>query len=551
MFWIFTAVCSTRRFICDFLDRPLASVVCHSHPVGGSFGGKDDTASFVCARVALAAVKLKRPVKILYDRAWSMRESYKRAPYKMDYRVGFDKEGRLTAYTSRILADSGAYTSTTPWSTWRSIVQNIGPYRVDHAAADISGVATNNVFTGAFRGFGSPQINFAVEQIMDIAAEKLGLTPLEIRKRNGLVPGDITITGQKLDGHKVSLMEVMEKTARAIGFEKKWKNCSRGRGERWYGIGLAVSFRGCSLGAEAMDYCCATLNMQLDGSVHLDTAVFENGQGAASAMILLAAEELGILPDAIRYGSTTTASIPDGGTTVASRGTLMGGGAVKEAAGKLKKILAETLYPLIAERPEEVLFQDNLIRGTRGRSLSWAEAGRRMYQARVYPFTFGSFQAPPVSWDDKTGQGNAYFSYVYSSQAVELEVEPASGTWRLLNIVASHDIGRAVNPPMVRGQIYGGVVQGIGMALTEDFFSEEGQVRSLNFSSYKIPRMTDLPEITALIVENPDPLSPTGAKGIGESALELIAPAIANALAAATGRRFYDLPIRLKEELEI
>jgi CO/xanthine dehydrogenase Mo-binding subunit len=174
-----------------------------------------------------------------------------------------------------------------------------------------------------------------------------------------------------------------------------------------------------------------------------------------------------------------------------------------------------------------------------------------MYLKRVYPFAFGSFQSPPVSWDEETGKGDAYFSYVYSCQAVEVEVDPQKGSCRLLNIVATHDIGRAINPPMVEGQIHGGVVQGAGMALTEDFLMEEGKVKSLNFSKYKIPRMTDIPEITTQIVENADPLSPTGAKGIGEPALEIIAPAIANALAAATGKRFTSLPVNLKKELNL
>ncbi len=539
---------STRRFVCAYLGKPLTSVVCFSHAVGGSFGGKDDTASVVCARAALAALKLKRPVKMLYSREWSMRESYKRVPYKMDYKVGFNEEGRLTGAVSRTLGDSGAYTSTTPWSTWRSTVQNIGPYRVDHIRGEVLGVATNNVFTGAFRGFGSPQTNFAIEQIMDMAAEKLGITPLEIRKRNAVVQDSVTITGQKLDDHTVSLIEVMEKTAAAAEFEKNYARCSRGKGNKWYGIGMAASYRGCSVGAEAMDFCCASVNIQFDGSILLDTAVFENGQGAPSAMMLIAAEELGVPVEAIQYQESSTASIPDGGTTVASRGTLVGGGAIKDAMSRLKPLLAETLCPLIAESPDQISFHDNRVWGSDSRSLSWPEVGRQMYLARVYPFAFGSFQAPRVSWDEENGQGTAYFSYVYSCQAVEVEVDPVKGSCRLLNIVATHDIGKAINPPMVEGQIHGGVVQGAGMALTEDFLVEEGKVKSLNFSKYKIPRMTDIPEITTQIVENPDPLSPTGAKGIGEPALEIIAPAIANAIAAATGRRFTSLPINLKKE---
>jgi len=261
-------------------------------------------------------------------------------------------------------------------------------------------------------------------------------------------------------------------------------------------------------------------------------------------MMILASQMLGVPVEKIHYQGSSTATIPDGGTTVASRGTMMGGGALKDALDKVKEIIAGALLSELADRKEEIEFRDGRIFGTRGRSLSWEEAGKKMYLARIYPYAFGTFQAPRVSWDEETGQGDAYFSYVYSSQAVELEVDPDTGKWKILNIVASHDIGRAVNPLMVKGQIYGGVVQGAGMALTEDFKTDpEGRARSLNFSSYKIPRMTDFPDIQAHIVENFDPLSPTGSKGIGEPALEIIAPAIANALASATGRRFTSLPI--------
>ncbi|MDC7239000.1 MAG: molybdopterin-dependent oxidoreductase, partial [Spirochaetales bacterium] len=541
---------STRRFISAYLARPLASIIVHGHAVGGSFGGKDDTASVVCARAALAAVDLGRPVKLLYDRPWSMRESYKRNPYKMWYKAGFTKEGKLHSVISRTLSDSGAYTSTTPWSTWRSAVQNVGPYELNDIRADVYGVATNNIFTGAMRGFGSPQTNFAFEQIMDMAAEKLDIDPLEIRRINAVRDGSETITGQVLDDHTVSLVEVLDKAAGIIGYESRKSLNTRGvPGEdgKLRGIGLACSYRGCSLGAEGMDFCCATVNVQFDGSVLMDVSVFENGQGAPSAMMILASQMLGIPVEKIHYNASSTATIPDGGTTVASRGTLVGGGALKDAVDQLKKIIRDTLKKHLVDGDEDIEFRDDRIWGSRGRSLSWAEAGRMMYLARVYPFALGTFQAPPVTWDEETGQGDAYFSYVYSAQAVELEIDPKSGVCSILNIAAAHDIGKAVNPPMVIGQIQGGIVQGAGMALTEKFLlDDEGRALSLNFSKYKIPRAPDLPDIKAAIVENYDPLSPTGVKGIGEPALEIIAPAIANAVAAATGSHLKSLPLDIK-----
>ena len=196
---------STRRFVAAALGSLLAGVEVFNPPMGGGFGGKDDTAAIVCARAALAARAVGRPVKIVYEREWSMRESYKRHPYRLHYRVGFGEDGRFRAASIDMLCDSGAYTSVTPWVNWRSLVQCCGPYSVADVRTDIHAAATNNVFTGAMRGFGAPQVNFAVEQLMDMAAERLGISPVEIRRINMLRQDGVTMTGQKLDGHVVSL----------------------------------------------------------------------------------------------------------------------------------------------------------------------------------------------------------------------------------------------------------------------------------------------------------------------------------------------------------
>lgn len=534
---------STRRFVCAWLGLGFAEVEVFSHPVGGSFGGKDDTASAVCARAALAAMLCGRAVKLIYDREWSFKESYKRPPYRMTYRWGFDADGRLRAAEINMLVDSGAYTSTVPWSTWRSTVQCCGPYRVDHVHTDVRAAATNNVFTGAFRGFGSPPVNFAVEQLMDEAAELIGIDEVEIRRRNMLVDGDETITGQKLEGHRVSLGQVLDTVIETIDYEEKRKRCSFGQGDVLYGIGLALAYRGASVGAEAKDFCSCMVNCQFDGSVIMETGIYENGQGAQSAMVLALARELGISRKRIRYTESTTSRIPEGGTTVASRGTLMGSAAVCDAAEKLKVIIAEALAPKLGCEADEVRIQNDRVFGPES-GLSWEEAMATMFDERVYPFAFGSYKAPEVTYDEETGQGDPYFTYVYSCQAVELEINGTTGAARILNAVAAHDVGRAVNPVLLRGQIYGGIVQGMGMALFEDYSVEDGHARALNYNKYRIPRATDVPDMTAIVVENFDSTSPSGSKGIGEPALELIAPAIANAYYRATGRRRRELPLR-------
>ncbi len=535
---------STRRFICAYLGLPLTEVEIISHPTGGSFGGKDDTASVVAARAALAAQCTGRPVKIIYTREWSMRESYKRPAYTLDYTLGLSKDGKVQAVVCRNLADSGAYTSTVPWSTWRAAVQCCGPYQVEHVRGDVYGVATNNVFTGAFRGFGSPQVNFSVEQLMDVAAEKCGLTPREIRYKNMVTQDCTTITGQVLDNHKVSLQEVMDRVLDTIGYDEKFSRCSRGKGDEsnLYGIGFAISYRGASLGAEGKDFCSAVINCQFDGSVLLETGIWENGQGAQGTMMLALSDALGINLERIRYVESSTSQIPDSGTTVASRGTILGTGAVCRAAEQLKELIGNTLAPILGCEPWEVSIQDDAVWGG-GNRLSWEECMTKMYDARVFPYAFGNYQTPDIWWDEEEGRGVPYFTFVYSCQAVEIAVDAKRKKMRVLDIVAGHDIGKAVNPLYLRGQVHGGVVQGAGMALTENFIVEKGKVETLNYNTYKIPKATDVPDITTLLIENEDPSSPMGCKGIGEPALEIIAPALANAFYQATGKRQFTLPL--------
>jgi CO/xanthine dehydrogenase Mo-binding subunit len=539
---------STRRFVASTLGMELKDVEVRTVPMGGGFGGKDDTAALVCARAALCAFITKRPVKLIYSREMSMRESYKRHPYTMQYRMGLKQDGKITFVKVRMVADGGAYCSVTPWVTWRSTVQCCGCYEVPNVHCDVYGVYTNNIFTGAFRGFGSPQVNWAIEQLVEIAAEQLGMDELEFRRVNMVKQGSCTVTNQVLDTHKVSLAEVMDKVLKEIDYETKRKRCSFGDplGDKWYGIGFAISYRGMSLGAEGVDFNSAIINVQPDGSVLLETGVHENGQGAESAMILIASAELGLPVSRIRYRMPSTSNIPDGGTTVASRGTLLGGGATTNAAKTLKGIITEALQTHM-QRKAEFFEAGNILDSTKEVICTWNEAIRLCYSKQIYPYAFGVFQAPRVSWDEATGHGDAYFTWVYGCQAVELEVEPKTGKVTLLNLVAAHDVGKAINPDMVKGQFYGGLATGAGYGLFEEVALKDGAVVPTNYHQYRIMRATDMPEMTAIIVENPDPTSPSKAKGIGEPTLEITAPAIANAIYRATGQRCPDQPIKLRK----
>ena len=539
---------STRRFVAACLGVPLSEVEVIGTPMGGGFGGKDDTAAIVCARTALAAKLLNRPVKMVYRRDWSMRESYKRHPYRVYYKMGVTKAGRITAVQCKIIADGGAYCSVTPWVTWRSTVQCCGPYVVENVHCDTFGVYTNNVVAGAMRGFGSPQMNFVIEQMVEIAAQRAGLSGIEFRRRNLVRQGSVTITGQKLDGHKVAMEQALDTVLREMDYEKKLAKCAHGMGDdgEFYGIGLAMSYRGVSLGAEGVDFCAAIINAQADGSILLEVGVHENGQGAESAMSLICAEELGMDLHRIRYRRSSTSNIPDSGTTVASRATIMGGGAVTLAARELKQKIAGAFCGKLGCPAEEVRFKNNFICGkTDHGRIAFDDAMRQMWQMQQFPFAFGVFKAPRVTWDEHTGQGDAYFTWVYGCQAVELTVNKKSGKVKLLNAVAAHDVGRAVNPEMVRGQIYGGMAMSTGYGLHEEVKAPDGKMTTLNLNAYRIPRSMDMPEMKAIIIENPDPVSPTGAKSIGEPANEILAPAIANAIFHATGRRHFSLPIHL------
>jgi CO/xanthine dehydrogenase Mo-binding subunit len=283
--------------------------------------------------------------------------------------------------------------------------------------------------------------------------------------------------------------------------------------------------------------------VQFDGSVLLEAGIHENGQGSESAMILLLAEELGIDRARIVYRRPSTSAVPDSGTTVASRGTIMGGGAVSRAAATVRLQMAGAVAADLDCRPEEIRFADGRLTAPGGRDIGFTEAAQRLYHDQQYPYALGVFPAPRVNWDESRGQGKAYFTWVYGCQAVELTVGRRSGRIRLLNAWAAHDIGRTVNRAMLLGQFYGGMAMGAGYGLFEEVAMNGGRLRSLNFDTYRIPRSTDMPDMTAIVLENRDPLSPSGAKSIGEPANELMAPAIANAYFHATGQRRFELPI--------
>jgi CO/xanthine dehydrogenase Mo-binding subunit len=569
-----------RKVVAQVLDYPLTKVRIVQAELGGSFGGKDDTMNIISARAAVAAIKTGKPVKIHYTREESLLESYKRHPYKMKYKVGCRKNGKIIAMQIDILADGGAYSSMSPFVTWRSVVQATGPYEIENVQTDVRAVYTNNPYTGAMRGFGSPQPIFAQESIMDEIAIKLGLTPEEIRRINGFKAGSITASGQKLDNHDVNLLKVLEIAIKETDFSSKWKEYGKNKNENYQldkiaeantqqlilkkqdfispndlmkkGIGLSVSYRGCSLGAEGIDAVAAYLSVQNDGSAYLLSGLAENGQGLRTTFSIIAAEVLGISTDKIFYLETDTGLIPDSGPTVASRSTLMGGGAVKSAAEIVRARLEETLTKEWKLKPNsEFIFKDDFVftKEEPQRKISFKELCLLAYKDGISLAALGWYKGPEVNWDEHTGQGSAYFTYVYGCQVAEVTVNIATGQVYVDRITAVHDPGKVINLLGAEGQVYGGVTQGAGYGIWEQVTTNNAYIRELNFDQYLIPTVKDIKEIKPIFIEGKDSYGAWGAKSLGEPTLELTSPAIANAIRNATGKRFYNLPINLEEVL--
>ncbi|HTP12440.1 MAG TPA: xanthine dehydrogenase family protein molybdopterin-binding subunit [Bacteroidota bacterium] len=542
---------SSRRSVAAALNLSLNKVQIIQATLGGSFGGKDEAMTSLCCRAALLALAAGKPVKMVNTREESMLESYKRHPYVLHYRWGAKKDGSMTAMESRIIADGGAYASMSPFVTWRSVVQATGPYYCENVKTDVFAAYTNNNYTGAMRGFGSPQVNFAIESMMDELAEKTGMSPLEIRLKNGFETGAVTATGQKLT-HVVSLKEVLKKAAEAIGFREKWAEYrNAGNGEKRRGVGLACSYRGVSLGAEGVDAAETVVSMQTDGSVIVSSGVTDMGQGAQTMMAQIAAEVLGISMDRIQFLNTNTSRVGDSGPTVASRGTIMGGSAAKNAAEVVRKTLLEVASGMVKVDASQLDLRDNhLVRAISCERLaSIGELAAECFNKGKPLVGLGWHKSPTTTWDEERGQGEAYFTFVYGANTTEVEVDMGTGKVDVLDFVSVHDVGKAINRSMVEGQMCGGVAMGLGYGLLEEFEIEDGIPKQLNFDEYLLPTSMDVPRVRTMIVENEDTAGPFGAKSVGEPTNELAAPAIVNAIFNATGKRIYEIPANLERVL--
>lgn len=537
-----------RTSICRSLNLPMAKVDVVQSALGGTFGGKLESAEQVAVRAALMALKTDRPVKYVLTREDSIRETHKRTPFSFHVRLGANRDGILQALHTEAIADSGAYANWACGIIGKASHLGPGPYRNPNVLYNACAVTTNNIHTGSMRGFGTPQAIFAMENSMDELAEKLGISPLELRRRNALRTGDVNGTGQVLDKHTVTVLEVLNNAAKAIGYEEKYEKYNReNHGLIRRGVGLACSARGVSIGSEGLDVSRVYIEVEEDASVLVSCGYTEQGQGLRTALAQIAAEALGCDFERVTMNVADSSRAPTSGAAIASRGTFTGGNAIIDAAKHILDILKKPLAAEFGVDAGTIRFENDRVYAG-AHELSFAEAVARCYAVGGTPASPGTFINYPLNWDHEHDCGEAFVSFTYSCQAAEVEVDLATGQVRVLKMAGSHDAGRVINQTLACGQVFGGMVMGAGMGLTEDLGSKNGICKHLNFDNYIIPTFLDVGDNEAIMVDNPDPRGPFGAKSLGEPATEPGAAAVACAVNHALRGigRLHDLPFDLE-----
>ena len=536
-----------QNAVANVLGLPLSRVRIVQTATGGGFGGKEDVPSHLAAMAALLASKLRRPVKFVLERGEDIATTSKRHPGVIRYRTGAKRDGTLTAVEVEFHYNAGAYQTLSSAVLWRGLVHAPGPYRIPHVKVDAYSVATNTVPCGAFRGFGSPQVIFAHESQMDELARQLGMDPLALRAQNALRVGDETATGQVLM-ESVGLPACIAKAREVSRWEERQAAVAEfNRRERLKrrGLGVSTVMYGVGMGAKAplLDKAGAYLKLEADGSLTLAVGTTEMGQGAETVLSQIAADGLGVPLEAIRLAPVDTSRVPDSGPTVASRTTTVQGMAVLDAAKKLRTRIEEAVRAILGCPRFTVEGHRFCHPEDPARSVSLAEVARWMWTRNWDMGTTGWAEGKPVDWDPATGRGNAYFVYAYACHIALVEVDLLTGEVLTVGFWAAHDSGRIVNPATARGQVAGGIAQGIGYVLMEELLSRDGRVVAPSFTAYHIPTTQDMPdELGIAFVEAPYSGGPFGAKGLGEVPLMASHAAVANAISAAAGSRLRVYP---------
>jgi CO/xanthine dehydrogenase Mo-binding subunit len=532
------------------LDLPTNLVRVIQPPVGGSFGGKDDTIYESSAQAAKLALATGRPVRMVFSREESLIASYKRDPMRMRIWLGADADGALRACKFDGLLDSGAYASESSFTAWRASIHAMGAYRYAACDVDITAVYTNNGYYGAFRGFGNTEVCSAIEQAIDELAYKVGMDPLDFRLKNCLRIGDETAHGQTLT-ESVGLTDCLKTVRRLSDWDRKRAEYAIRNTQHAVrrGIGVAALYHGTSLGAEGHDYAGATIAVEQNNTIDTTSGLTDYGTGSRTVYTLVAAEELGVRPERIHMQRPDTDTAVESGPTVASRSTMLGGNAMRIAAMNLRQTLDYAAADLLGCELHQLIRHGEDYVGPAEEPASWDKVADHAREMGLALSARGKWTAPRINWDHHHGRGTPYMAYHFAAQVAEVEVDMGTGNVQVIGLWAAHDPGKVIFPQGAYGQLFGGIAQGLGYALMEQVTFTNGYIQETNFESYLIPTAVDVPELVGTFVEAPFSHGPYGAKNIAEPSMVPTAPAILNAIYHATGRRVRDLPANLERVL--
>ena len=519
------------------LSRSADRVRVIQSPTGGGFGGKEDYPSIMALHASLLALKARRPVKIVYDRDEDMAATTKRHPSWVKIRTGVDAEGRLLAQDIKVLMDGGAYVTLSPVVLSRAIIHAGGPYHCEHVRIEGKTVLTNSVPFGAFRGFGAPQTLFATERHMDRIARTIGRDPADVRRTNLIRDGQTTATGQVInDG--ADRETVLDQALTLSDYRAKQATHSAFNAGHPYlrrGIGLATFLHGAGFTGAGEVHLDSLVHVAAtpDGGIEVRTSSTEMGQGTTTIFTQIVADRLGLSPNDVHVPLPDTARDPDSGPTVASRTAMIVGRILERACDDLRRQLG---------LPDDA--RGDMIHSAIRMWFDTARDGPLIGTARYQP-------PPGIAWDEVGCRGDAYETFAWAAYVAEVEVDMRTWTTRVLDFVAVQEVGKVLNETLARGQIQGGVVQGIGWGLMEECRWRDGVMENCQLTNYIVPTCDDVPPVRVSFVEGAYPHGAQGAKGIGELPINGPAPAILNAVAAATGSDPCSIPLVPERLMEL
>lgn len=533
-----------RGFVAHALGLPQARVRAVQCAVGGSFGGKFELVGLMCARAAMVWAATGHPCKLTYAREDSLVESPKRHPFRTTVRIGATREGKILAYEASQIENAGAYNNQSPWMNIRARVHSAGPYAIPNVRTDTFSVFTDNPVPGAMRGYSSPQVIFGNESAIDELADELGVDALDVKLQNLLRRGDETATSQTLV-HQTLLRRITADIVEATGYRAKRAAWKSDAGEWRRGIGLVTSYRGVALGGEGVDSSGTMMTLLPDGGLIVRAALMEIGQGLRTVYAQVASEASGVPMENVVVEPVDTSAIPDAGLTVASRGTAQGAQSVRLAGERIRAMLEETARGVLGARPGERVEIGAVCRvcGDPSRSASLQDVCTARKWSGESMAAFEWYVPRPLVNDDRTGQGEAFTTYAYGACVAEVSVSSLTGRVRVDRVTSYHDVGHALNPALVRGQIYGGILMGMGFGLWEDVRMREGKTADVNLDAYHLSTACDLPEIRVRLYECADPEGTYGAKCIAEAATEMVGTALALAVGHAAHAHARKLPL--------